>query len=61
METGTLMGECCTGPALDLSYLLDYVMTEVKPLDWQAIIDSPIPLKVAFKAYSGREAPRYTR
>lgn len=33
-------------PALDLSYLLDYVMEEVKPLDWDAVIKSPIPLKV---------------
>lgn len=34
------------GPALDLSFLLDYVMNEIKPLDWQAVVDSPIPLKV---------------
>ncbi|KAI8470618.1 MAG: hypothetical protein J3K34DRAFT_458747 [Monoraphidium minutum] len=33
-------------PAMDLSYLLDEVMMEVTPLDWQAAIDSPVPLKV---------------
>ena len=51
----TLMDKCCPGPALDLSYLLDYVMMEVKPLNWQAIIDSPIPLKVASKAHRARK------
>lgn len=36
---------CFAGPALDLVYLLDYVMNEVKPLDWQAVVESPVPLK----------------
>ena len=35
------------GPALDLAYLLDYVMEEVKPLQWQAVVDSAVPLKVS--------------
>ena len=31
---------------LNLPYLLDYVMREVLPLDWQAVVRSDIPLKV---------------
>lgn len=38
------------GPALDLEFLLNYVMNEVKPLDWQRVVDSPVPLKVRFFA-----------
>ncbi|KAK9806904.1 hypothetical protein WJX72_006985 [[Myrmecia] bisecta] len=34
------------GPVLNLKFLLDYVMEEVKPLDWEAVLRSPIPLKV---------------
>eukprot|EP00884_Botryococcus_braunii_P004929 jgi/Botrbrau1/14437/Bobra.0014s0083.1 len=33
-------------PALDLSFLLDHVMEKVKPLDWDAVLKSPIPLRV---------------
>lgn len=36
----------CTGPVLDLSFLIDHVMMEIKPLHWQEVIDSDIPLKV---------------
>jgi hypothetical protein len=35
------------GPVLNLDFLIDYVMTEVRPLRWQAVIESPIPLKVS--------------
>eukprot|EP00879_Flechtneria_rotunda_P017554 GHRR01018404.1.p1 GENE.GHRR01018404.1~~GHRR01018404.1.p1 ORF type:complete len:327 (+),score=120.06 GHRR01018404.1:680-1660(+) len=31
---------------MDLDYLLDEVMDSIIPLDWQAVIDSPLPLKV---------------
>ena len=34
------------GPALDLDFLLDYVMHEVKPLDWEAVLNCGVPLKV---------------
>lgn len=34
------------GPALDLTFLLNEVMENVKPLNWDAVIKSPIPLKV---------------
>lgn len=34
------------GPVLNLSFLMDEVMEEVKPLYWDAVLDSPIPLKV---------------
>ncbi|KAK9856443.1 hypothetical protein WJX84_002513 [Apatococcus fuscideae] len=33
-------------PVLNLNFLLNYVMEELKPLDWEAVIRSPIPLKV---------------
>jgi len=33
-------------PIMDLGYLIDHVMQQVKPLDFQAVMDSPIPLKV---------------
>lgn len=33
-------------PALNLDYLLGHVMEEVQPLDWDAVLASPIPLKV---------------
>jgi len=33
-------------PALDLSILLEEVMGEIKPLNWDAVIQSPVPLKV---------------
>jgi len=35
-----------TGPVLDLSFLIDHVMMEIKPLHWQEVINSDIPLKV---------------
>ena len=31
---------------LNLSFLIDYVMEEVKPLNWDGVLSSPIPLKV---------------
>ena len=34
------------GPVLNLSFLMDHVMEKVKPLLWDAVLDSPIPLKV---------------
>ena len=33
-------------PALDLTFLLDHVMCHVTPLDWAAVLASPVPLKV---------------
>jgi hypothetical protein len=33
-------------PALDLSFLIDHVMHSVHPLDWDAVLASPLPLKV---------------
>ena len=33
-------------PAMDLDYLFDQVLTHKIPLNWQAVIDSPLPLKV---------------
>ncbi len=33
-------------PVMDLSYLVDHVMHHVKPLDWEAVIQSPVPLHV---------------
>ena len=33
-------------PVLDLSFLIDYVMEEVKPLRWEEVLASPIPLKI---------------
>eukprot|EP01024_Parvocaulis_polyphysoides_P034399 TRINITY_DN30442_c1_g1_i1.p1 TRINITY_DN30442_c1_g1~~TRINITY_DN30442_c1_g1_i1.p1 ORF type:complete len:366 (+),score=33.00 TRINITY_DN30442_c1_g1_i1:188-1285(+) len=33
-------------PVLDLDFLLEYVMHEKKPLNWEGVIQSPIPLKV---------------
>jgi len=35
-----------TSPALDLSFLIDHVMEKEHPLDWDAVLNSPIPLKV---------------
>ena len=34
-------------PVMSLSYLLDEVMVERRVLDWQAVIDSPVRLKIA--------------
>ena len=33
-------------PALDLTFLLDHVLCPVTPLDWDAVMASPVPLKV---------------
>lgn len=33
-------------PVLDLSFLIDHVMHSVHPLDWDAVLRSPLPLKV---------------
>lgn len=34
------------GPVLDLSFLIDHVMMDIKPLHWHKVIGSDIPLKV---------------
>lgn len=39
-------GEGTTKPVLDLSFLIDHVMHSVHPLDWDAVLASPLPLKV---------------
>ena len=31
---------------MDLAFLLDEVMQHAKPLDWAAVLASPVPLKV---------------
>ncbi len=31
---------------MNLSYLVDHVMHQVKPLDWEGVLASPVPLKV---------------
>jgi hypothetical protein len=38
----------CTaaGPVLDLSFLIDHVMMDIKPLHWGEVIRSDVPLKV---------------
>lgn len=33
-------------PVLNLSFLIDHVMDSVHPLDWGAVLASPVPLKV---------------
>ena len=35
----------CAAPALDLGYLLN-VMHHKRPLDWEAVLKSDVPLKV---------------
>jgi len=39
-------GDDMTDPALNLNYLIDHVMEKEHPLDWDAVLNSPIPLKV---------------
>ena len=39
-------GEGPVKPVLDLSFLIDHVMHSVHPLDWDAVLESPLPLKV---------------
>ena len=34
------------GPVLDLSFLIDHVMMDIKPLHWGDVICSDVPLKV---------------
>jgi len=34
------------GPVMDLDFLLDEIMADVIPLDWDAVIRSELPLKV---------------
>ena len=34
------------GPVLDLSFLIDHVMMDIKPLHWGDVISSDVPLKV---------------
>jgi hypothetical protein len=34
------------GPVLDLSFLIDHVMMDIKPLHWGDVIASDVPLKV---------------
>ena len=36
---------CCAAPALDLDFLLG-IMHEKRPLDWEAVLSSNVPLKV---------------
>ena len=38
-------------PALDLSFLIDHVMHSVHPLDWDAVLASPLPLKVGERGW----------
>eukprot|EP01025_Chloroclados_australasicus_P000569 TRINITY_DN10256_c0_g3_i1.p1 TRINITY_DN10256_c0_g3~~TRINITY_DN10256_c0_g3_i1.p1 ORF type:complete len:374 (-),score=33.95 TRINITY_DN10256_c0_g3_i1:736-1857(-) len=33
-------------PVLNLDFLLEYVMHEIKPLTWESVLKSPIPLKM---------------
>ena len=41
-------------PVLDLSFLIDHVMHSVHPLDWDAVLRSPLPLKVGGGWAGGR-------
>jgi predicted patatin/cPLA2 family phospholipase len=43
-------------PAVSLEYLLDEVMTTRKILDWQAVLQSPIPLRVIASSIHDRRA-----
>ena len=43
IDFGRLFGP---NPVLDLDFLVDCVMEEIVPLDWAALMDSRIPLKV---------------
>lgn len=43
------------GPALNLPFLLDHIMTEIQPLNWQAVVDSPVPLKVLTPDYQCKQ------
>ncbi|MBW2618209.1 MAG: patatin-like phospholipase family protein, partial [Deltaproteobacteria bacterium] len=42
-------------PIMSLDYLLDEVMTHIKPLDWRAVIDSPVRLKIVATALARGE------
>lgn len=33
-------------PVMDLGFLIDHVLVNVKPLNWKGLIESPIPLKI---------------
>ena len=35
-----------TGPVMDLGFLIDHVMTSIRPLRWRDVISSNVPLKV---------------
>jgi len=47
-------------PALDLRILLDDVMRDNKPLDFQAVIDSQPPLKVSARARGSFQPPLHS-
>ena len=47
------MGACgFADPVLNLTFLLDHVMENLKPLKWEAVMRSNIPLKVKLPALS---------
>ena len=39
------LASCCAAPALDLDFLLA-IMHKKRPLDWEAVLSSNVPLKV---------------
>ncbi len=41
-------------PVLNISYLLDHIMEDVVPLDWDRVVHSPLPLKIAATSLSAR-------
>ncbi len=47
-------------PAMDLAYLLDHVMTNVRPLDLAAVINSPLPLKASANTHTHTRTHTHT-
>ncbi|QDZ20153.1 patatin/phospholipase-like protein [Chloropicon primus] len=45
-------------PVLDISYLLDYVMEDVLPLDWDRVVNAETPLKVVASHIDGSGGSR---
>jgi predicted patatin/cPLA2 family phospholipase len=43
-------------PLISLDYLLNQVVASVKILDWKAVLDSPIPLKILVSSVTERRA-----
>ena len=41
-------------PVLNLEFLIDHVMHSVLPLDWDAVLQSPVPLKVRRRCHPRR-------